>query len=445
MIPFFGKESRAPAAGTRSGVSALELLVVLAIIGLLMTMGVVVVLSASKKADHLFADAEKAIGKESPPVQQRTLADAELAPIPNQHLAIFNDQVTDAQKEAERITDAAGAKLLQVYDAGSFKGFAAGTTPDSLAAISSDSAVHYVDQDRFVVTKAQTVPTGVKRIGTPGIYNGTRTTRAINATVAIIDTGIDSSHQDLNVVLQKGFGYRSANDGNGHGTHVAGTVAAKDNGLGVVGVAPGARLWGLKVLGDNGSGSISNVIAALNYVANRADQVDVVNMSLGGGYFKPLNNAVEVCVQRGVTVVVAAGNEALDASLTSPASASSAITVAALVDSDGFPGGRGRGLSAGADDSFARFSNFGGSVDVIAPGVNIMSTWTRNRYAVLSGTSMAAPHVAGLAARIISANAGKGTRLSPSEVQSRIMQAATETIPGRYDQRRYPLINARPN
>jgi subtilisin family serine protease len=259
-----------------------------------------------------------------------------------------------------------------------------------------------------------------------------------NATIAIIDTGV-AAHADLNVVFEKGFGKLadSPGDRNGHGTHVAGIAAAQNNDIGVVGVAPGARIWALKVLdgaeGGGASGSGKDVQAALDYVASRADEVDVVNMSLGtGGIVPSMDAAVERCVKAGVTVVVAAGNDGRDASRFSPGRAANAITVAALDDSNK-PG------VADRRDRLARFSNHGKVIDVAAPGVRIQSTWLRDETKTLSGTSMAAPHVAGLAALIAARYPGE----SPQAVLARMQQAVTETVPGPA-RRKYPVVNARP-
>ena len=200
-------------------------------------------------------------------------------------------------------------------------------------------------------------------------------------------------------------------DGNGHGTHVAGTVAAiTGNGIGVVGVAPSASLAAVKVLDDNGSGTLASAICGVDWVTAHATDIKVANMSLSGDASDVgcndggLHKALCDSVAAGVVYVVAAGNSSSNASNAVPAAYPEVITVSALNDSDGEPGG----------DSLASFSNFGSIVDVIAPGVNILSTYNGNRYATASGTSMASPHVAGVVALIRSAN----PTLTPAQVEN---------------------------
>ena len=224
---------------------------------------------------------------------------------------------------------------------------------------------------------------------------------SVNADIAIIDTGIRFDHPDLNVYAQKTFvsGTSSANDDNGHGTHVAGIAAAKDNSIGVVGVAPGARLWAVKVLDSSGSGSISTIIKGIDYITQNAALIDVVNMSLGCECTSSsLNTAISNSVNAGVTYVVAAGNSGKNAASFSPANHPSVIAVSAIVDTDGKCGAKGISTSYGGDDTFSSFSNYGSVVDLAAPGVSIYSTYKGGSYATLSGTSMAAPHVTGAAA-----------------------------------------------
>jgi subtilisin family serine protease len=239
---------------------------------------------------------------------------------------------------------------------------------------------------------------------------------SLDVDVAVVDTGI-VKHRELRIGGGKACIGNGYGDGNGHGTHVAGTIAAKDNDTGVVGVAPGARLWAVKVLNAEGSGMTSTVICGLDWVYARRDTIEIVNMSLGGTAAAadqnpcgptttPLHNAVCNLVVGGVTVIVAAGNGGEDAAKTAPATYDEAITVSAFRDFDGRPGGQGISTCArGEDDTFASFSNFGADVDIAAPGVCIRSTWPGGRYATLSGTSMATPHVSGAAALYIANNA----------------------------------------
>src|SRR5713226_2339613 len=264
---------------------------------------------------------------------------------------------------------------------------------------------------RVVVAFQQTLPTGVNRI------NGEKKANTgVGVNVAVIDTGIDLTHPDLqaNIVGGKNCSTgRSFNDGNGHGTHVAGIIAALNNDIGVVGVAPDAKLWAARVLNNAGSGSWSSVICGLDFVDSkspaRGGPITVANMSLGGSgsddgncgnaNADALHRAVCNVVAHGVTIVVAAGNSGADLKDFVPAAYNEVIAVTALGDSDGTPCGTGGPTSYSADDAFASFSNFATlASDVIrllaAPGVSILSTWKGGGYNTISGTSMASPHVA---------------------------------------------------
>jgi subtilisin family serine protease len=206
-------------------------------------------------------------------------------------------------------------------------------------------------------------------------------------TVWVIDTGVDLDHPDLNVDTQRSrsfiSGNTSADDENGHGTHVAGIIGAKNNSIGVTGVASGATLVSLRVLDDDGEGRLSGIIQAVNYVTQNGKAGDVVNMSLGGSSASSsLDRAITQAANAGILFAIAAGNEGKNADGYSPARVNHAnvFTVSAM----------------DSKNQFASFSNYGSSVDVCAYGVRITSTYKDGRYAVLSGTSMATPHVAGL-------------------------------------------------
>ena len=287
--------------------------------------------------------------------------------------------------------------LGQVYGS-TIEGFAAQLTAEQAGIIASDPSVSYVEQDRIIALApppgkgpgggggggtppAQETPWGITRVNGGQTYTGTNV-------AFIIDSGIDSSHEDLTVDASKGFNAFTKGkdsdintDGNGHGTHVAGTVAAKNNSIGVVGVAAGATVVPVKVLDSRGSGSYSGVIAGVDFVGSTGKTGDVANMSLGGPFSQALNDAV-VAASSKVKFSLAAGNESTNAATKSPASANGAniYTVSAINSSD----------------VFASFSNFGNPpVDYAAPGVGVLST-VPGGYASLSGTSMAAPHVAGI-------------------------------------------------
>jgi subtilisin len=255
---------------------------------------------------------------------------------------------------------------------------------------------------------AQVLPTGVDRIDADGnpIARIDGLDERVDVDVAVLDTGI-AAHPDLNVAGGISCLGASAADDNGHGTHAAGTIGAMDNDIGVVGVAPGVRLWAVKVLDSRGDGYWSSVICGLDWVYANRGTIDVVNLSLGGDGGEstcsdpadPLHGAIcRVVNQAGIPVVAAAGNQGRDAVTTVPATYGEVIAVSAFADTDGAPGGRGPSRCGHNDDAFASFSNFGADVDIAAPGVCIRSTWLGSGYAELSGTSMAAPHVAGAVA-----------------------------------------------
>jgi hypothetical protein len=299
-------------------------------------------------------------------------------------------------------------------------GFAASLTQGEVAALRADPSVLLVEADGIMSASEQVVPTGLDRIDAE--LNATAAIDGagpdLDIDIAVIDSGIDSDHPDLNVAggqaylpqylgnLIIGCNRPGAyEDANGHGTHVAGTAAARDNADGVVGVAPGARLWAVRVLGANGNGCTSDVIKGVDWVTANAATVEVANMSLGGGNSAALCTAINNAADSGVVVVVAAGNAATNAQNSSPANCASAVTVSAFADFDGAAGAHsGPTCRDDEDDSFADFSNYGSVVDIAAPGVCIRSTYLNGAYATGSGTSMASPHVAGAVALQLLAN-----------------------------------------
>jgi hypothetical protein len=274
----------------------------------------------------------------------------------------------------------------------------------------------------------QTIPTGVNRAH-PSVLNKNDQypDDPVNVDIALLDTGIDLDHPDLlNVYNQISFvpGTQSADDDNGHGTHVAGIAAARDNNLGVVGVAPGARLWAVKVLDSNGQGLISDIIKGIDYLGQHASEVDVINMSFGceNCYSAALDVAIQNLISKGITFVAAAGNGHNDASTFSPANFNNVIAVSAIVDSDGKCGGIGPSTNFGADDTFASFSNYGSIISLASPGVNILSTSIGGGYVTISGTSTSAAHVSGVASLIKAANPSA----SAADVKNTLIQMANK-------------------
>lgn len=351
-------------------------------------------------------------------------------PIPGQYIAVFKPDVINPGPAAWELGAQHGLAVRHVYQH-SVRGFAFAGNAQAAQALARNPRIAYVEQDQLAHTSQAAIPTGVSRIGidAPLLDAISPAGANVDARIAIIDTGLDRNHPDLNVdpngvrvitTTTKVKGKLTTeitfdnvfDDDNGHGTHVGGTAAAKGA---IVGVAPGALLTAVKVLSSAGSGPWSYVIAGVDWVASQPERFDVANMSLGGGYSQAVNDAVKRATDKGIVFVVAAGNASSDVSQVSPASEPSAITVSAMVDYDGAPGGLGSGDyvscknadgSGGAlhpDEAFACFSNFGAGVDLCAPGVRIYSTWPTTfsgstGYRTASGTSMAAPHVAGAAA-----------------------------------------------
>jgi subtilisin family serine protease len=291
--------------------------------------------------------------------------------------------------------------ILKSFGSPKLKGMVVRLERDQLQKIQNDPSVDLIEQDQVFALSVEPMirppltPTSggttMGQIPSWGFGRVGGTSPITSAPKAwIIDSGIDLDHPDLNVntVKSKNFctqGTYSANgnDGLGHGTHVAGIIGAKDNQIGTIGIVPGVSLVSVKVLSDEGYGKISDVIFGVIYVMFNAQPQDVVNVSLGGVYSPFLDLMVACAVSiSGAPVVVASGNSSQSVSLSSPARINlpNVYVVA----------------SVGDDDSFSSFSNYGSTVDYAAPGENILSTYKDGQYATLTGTSMAAPHVAGV-------------------------------------------------
>jgi subtilisin family serine protease len=304
-----------------------------------------------------------------------------------------------------------GFRSEHVYSA-ALRGFSARLTARQIAALEDDPMVSYVELDGSMGIVAQTLPWGIDRIDADisSTLAGNGSGAVANVNGYIIDTGIDTSHADLNVVGHVKFASGPNSDCNGHGTHVAGTVAASDNNLDVVGVAPGMRLTGVKVLGCNGSGSTSGVIKGVDWVTANAVKPAVANMSLAGGASTALDNAVKASANSGVFYSIAAGNSGANACASSPARAGTQNGVMTTAATDG-------------NDAEPSFSNFGACVDIWAPGVGILSTKRGGGTTTFSGTSMAAPHVGGTGALYLSSNPAA----SPAAVEGQLKADALST------------------
>jgi subtilisin family serine protease len=330
---------------------------------------------------------------------------------PSRYIVVLNASTSDPGAVARDHESRCGAQPPEHVYEYALKGYAARIPAARLSCVRSDSRVQYVEEDGTATISDQTLPWGIDRINADsssqlaGNGSGTMT----NVNVYVIDSGI-YKHSDLNVVRHVNFAGGQNTDCNGHGTHVAGTVAARDNSSYVVGVAPGAPLTGVKVLGCNGSGSWSGVIKGIDWVTANAVRPAVANMSLGGGLVQSVNDAVTGSANAGVFYALAAGNSGANACSYSPAAAGvgSGVMATAAIDSG---------------DNEASWSNYGSCVDISAPGVSVLSTRKGGGTTTMSGTSMASPHVAGTAALYLSTHTGA----SAADVEAALMGSRVAT------------------
>ena len=332
-------------------------------------------------------------------------------PIKDAYIVVFKDDVSDVNAAVDEMSKNSNAKAKYVYRH-SIKGFAATLPPAALENMRKNPKVRYIEQDQEVsINVTQTGATwGIDRTDQTVLpLDGTYTYESTGSTVDayIFDTGIKQDHSEFGGRAKPGYDAfvsgGPANDANGHGTHVAGTVGGSRYGM-----AKNVTLYAVKVLGDNGSGTWSGVIAGIDWaVGHHTTRPAVGNMSLGGGASTSVDDAVRRAVADGIVMCVAAGNSTADASTSSPARTAEAITVGATTSSDGF----------------ASYSNFGSVVDILAPGSSITSAWYTSTTAIntISGTSMASPHVAGASVLYLEANPGS----TPAQVSTGLKSVAT--------------------
>lgn len=381
----------------------------------------------SQSESQLFVEEEPLLENPTKPVEIET------STIPDQYIIVF---VNEAEEETGRIASSAlqsrginDTQAKAFYEAENKKaversieflaehgiapealvraygnalhGMTAKLTQAELAKLQRDDRVDFIEEDKMIamgdmgpeirtpfkpsdifMSNYEIQPYGVSRVGGSRNFEGNT---AINDKWAwIVDTGVESGHNELNMLDEYAMNFSASSDlgdAYGHGTHVAGIIGARDNGQGVVGVAAGAYMVNVKVLDNDGEGNYSDIVAALDYIKYMAIPGDVVNMSIGGPSSSCVDYATKRLGMRGIKVVVAAGNESDHVSNYSPARVShSNIYVVGAIN---------------FWNQYSSFSNYGSNVDYAGPGVAILSTFGANQYAFMSGTSMAAPHVAG--------------------------------------------------
>lgn len=351
---------------------------------------------------------------------------AELRVIDGQYIVVFRDSIVDEipADKAAWVESVIGSSspidsantVDSEWSLAGFEAFAGTFTDEAIAKIGGQPIVEFVEKNAeatiFQGNSQPNAPWGLDRIddrsGLDRTYTYTGSGNGVTAYV--IDTGIQINHPDFGGRATWGANFvdRSNSDGNGHGTHVAGTIGGT-----TYGVAKNVDLVAVKVLDSRGSGSFAGVIDGINWVAQNARGPSVANMSLGGPASAAVDRAVAAAIRSGVTFVLAAGNNNGDACSLSPAREPSAITVGAT----------------DRRDRRSSFSNFGRCLDIFAPGTDITSTWNNGRTRTISGTSMAAPHVAGVAALIL-----ENGNSSPAAVARSLISSSTTgavTNPGR--------------
>ena len=401
------------------------------------------------------------------------------APSTKPYIVFVADGVDPAAKAAQY-----GVTPTHVYTE-TMDGFSGALTSQQVSRLRKDLTVISIEADTtwpifeenptvpsgfFPPDMPQRVVAGMRRVGVPqsptADIDGAN--ELIDVDVAVLDSGIQPDHPDLNVAggvdCTASGSKQRWDDPDGHGTMVAGLVGALDNTIGVVGVAPGVRVWSVKVVHANPSGSKHGLISrsslqcGLEWVSAHADIVEVANLSLSGPEQQPLGSCDDdeelhraICdvVDKGVTVVVSAGNANADTADVTPARYPEVITVSAIGDNDGLPGGLGGPVTCNPtvvpedgqlDDHFAFFSNHGEAVDISAPGMCVLSTWPGSTYVGWLGTSFSAPMVSGAAALYISTHPDA----TPAEVRHALIDRAEQgPIPGDPDNYPEGVLNIR--
>lgn len=354
---------------------------------------------------------------ESPVLQVPRAVASSNAPIPDEYIVVFDDSEVDPVGRARALVAQQQGELKHTYQH-ALKGFSARMSPQAAAALARAPGIKRVEADVAMHATETVVPIswGLDRIDQTALplnSSFTFNSSGSGVRVYIVDTGIRTSHAEFGGRAISGYTAISdgngSNDCNGHGTHVAGTVGGS-----TAGVARSAQLVAVRVLDCSGSGSSSGVIAGIDYVtsqknANRSIPM-VANLSLGGGANQSLDDAVAKSVAAGVVFAVAGGNSATDACTQSPARAASALTVGATE----------------SNDARAGYSNYGSCLDIFAPGSGITSAWhtADDAFAGLSGTSMASPHVAGVAAVIL----GDYPTSTPEQVRATLLSASATGV-----------------
>ncbi len=360
-------------------------------------------------------------------------------------IVVFQEAINEeAQKELLKVFEADDIKELK-----SIHGRVANLTDKAFKGLSQRKEIKRIDDDIIVYAlekpfelgkkpsggatqPSETLPWGIDRIDADLVWGATT---GDTVKVAVIDTGIDLAHPDLKSNIKGGYNAinsrRSANDDNGHGTHVAGIIAAVDNEIGVIGAGPKIDLYAVKVLNRNGSGYLSDIIEGLDWCI--ANDIDVINMSLGtSSYIESFKEAIQRVDAAGIVQVAAAGNSGpYNNTVNYPAKFFEVIAVSAT----------------DSNDNIASFSSRGPEVDLAAPGVSIYSTYKGSTYKNLSGTSMASPHVAGAAALVIevkSCDYNLDGICTPQEVREKLQNSVEDLgALGKDDLYGYGLVDAK--